>query len=277
MTHRTIALAILTLSSALLVGCGRPPGESRGSSSTPEDSIVVEPQHHSEDGGTISTTTASASGGGTITGKVLFNGDPYKQKKIDMAAKPTCAALHNSTVHVQTCVVNPENKGLQWVFVYIKSGLKGNYPAPTTPVVIDQKGCTYTPHVFGIQSGQTLNIKNSDSFEHNINVQPKKSPAFNIIQSRAGTTSRKNAFRSQELMVPFKCNIHSWMISYCGVLDHPFYAVSNADGDFTIPNVPPGNYTLGAWHEHRRLGRQQQAVTVTTGGTSEVTITYERK
>jgi plastocyanin len=149
---------------------------------------------------------------------------------------------------------------LQNVFVYVKDGL-GNrtFPAPTTAVVLDQRGCKYLPHVFGVQVGQPVQILNSDPTLHNVHAVPKTNAEFNFGQPTKGMQSTRT-FDKPEVMVPFRCDVHGWMSAYAGVLPHPFFAVSKADGSFEIKGLPAGSYTIEAWHE--RLGTMTQKVTV---------------
>jgi hypothetical protein len=166
-------------------------------------------------------------------------------------------------------LVGPGN-GLQNAFVYVKDGL-GNrtFQAPQTPVVLDQKGCRYFPHVFGIQVGQPFMIVNNDPTLHNVHAVPKVNNEFNFGQPLKGMkTTRK--FDKPEVMVPFKCDVHGWMSAFGGVLSHPFFAVSKADGSYEIKGLPEGTYTIEVWHE--RLGTQ--TTTVTVDGKSGATANF---
>jgi plastocyanin len=157
-------------------------------------------------------------------------------------------------------VVLGTNGALQNVFIYVKDGL-GNlrFPVPSTPAVLDQKGCRYVPHVLGVQVGQPVEIVNSDPTLHNVHAVPATNQEFNTGQPIQGM-KHMHTFSTTEVMVPFKCDVHGWMRAYIGVLDHPFYAVTGADGSFTLKGLPPGTYTVEAWHES--LGTQTQSVTI---------------
>jgi plastocyanin len=149
------------------------------------------------------------------------------------------------------------------VFVYVKSGLAGKtFDTPKEPIVIDQKGCHYVPHVFGMMAKQPLKIVNSDDTLHNIHAQPSKSKEFNIGQPNKGMETTRT-FASPEVMVHFKCDVHPWMSAYVGVLDHPFYSVSGEDGTFSIKGLPAGEYEIVAWHE--KYGEKTQKVKVGDG------------
>ncbi len=195
---------------------------------------------------------------GTLQGTITLDGDAPEMKVIQMAADPNRARLHTSEV-LNEFVITGEGGTLANAFVYIKSGLTGDFPPPSEPVVLDQNGCMYVPHVIGIQTGQTLTVRNSDETLHNIHAMPKNNKEFNIGQPIKGLETEK-VFDNVEVMVPFKCDVHRWMNSYAGVLDHPYFAVTAADGSFSIPDVPPGDYVVAVWHE--RLGTQEMNVTV---------------
>jgi plastocyanin len=162
---------------------------------------------------------------------------------------------------METFVVG-DGGALANVFVYVKDGL-GNYvyDTPTEPARIDQRECRYRPHVFGMRVGQPLEILNSDPTLHNIHATPKVNNEFNTGQPIQGMkTTHTFTAKEADVIVPFKCDVHGWMNAYVGVLDHPYFAVTKPDGSFSIPNLPPGSYTLAAWHE--RLGTQTMPLTV---------------
>ncbi len=202
---------------------------------------------------------------GTVTGKVSFTGTAPQMEPISMDADPVCSSLHNTSVLAETVIVN-DNKTLKNVFVYVKEGLEGKtFPTPSTPVTIDQKGCQYSPHVFGIQAGQTLEIVNSDSTLHNIHALPEKNKQFNLGMPIQGMKLNKK-FDTPEVMAKFKCDVHPWMNAYVGVLSHPYFSVTGTDGTFEIKDLPVGEYTIEAWHE--KYGTQTQKVTVAEGSSS---------
>lgn len=206
---------------------------------------------------------------GSLTGSALYvNGDP--DTVISMDADPACVGMHTEDVHTESVVTGAEGQ-LANVFVYVKDGLTGSYPAPTDKKLLDQKGCQYSPHVSGIQVDQTLVIRNSDATLHNIHALPEKNREFNQGQPVQGMESERT-FDQVEVMVPFKCDVHPWMNSYLAVLDHPFYAVTGEDGTFSIEGLPVGEYTIEAWHEE--FGPQTQTVTITADAASEVSFDY---
>jgi hypothetical protein len=209
--------------------------------------------------------------GGTITGKVRFTGTKPAMPMIDMTEEATCKAKYTSPPREETVMVNA-NGTLENVFVYVKAGLPAGatYPAPATPVVLDQTGCHYVPHVFGIMVDQTLQIKNSDGILHNIKAKGTKNRPFNISQPSVMTSERK--FSAPEVMVPLECNVHGWMHAWVGVLPHPFFSVTGTDGSFTIKGLPPGTYTIEAWQE--KYGTQTATVTVTAGAPKTQDFTF---
>jgi plastocyanin len=180
--------------------------------------------------------------------------------------------VHQTTPHEQIVVVNP-NRTLSGVFVYVNSGLPADarYSPPETPVVLDQHGCTYRPRVFGIMIGQRLRIENSDPLLHNIKATGAANRPFNVSQPAAGMTTERT-FSKPEVMVPFECNVHGWMHAYAGVLPHPFFSTTGADGKYTITGLPAGTYTIEAWQE--KFGRRTATVTVQENETKTVDFTY---
>ena len=196
---------------------------------------------------------------GELKGAVALNGSVPKNEAIKMNADPVCVKEAKGTPTQETYIVSADGKSLGNVFVYVKDGL-GNYSYdPPTPVSLNQQGCHYMPHVFGIRVGQPLEIINSDPTLHNIHAMPKTNREFNNGQPIQGMKTT-HTFTAKEVMVPFKCDVHGWMNAYVGVLDHPFFAVTDAEGKFDIKGLPPGTYTIEAWHE--KLGAVTQSVTI---------------
>jgi plastocyanin len=212
---------------------------------------------------------AAVANAGTINGTVDFTGAAPANEAIDMSAEPTCAAKHTTPPTKQTVVAS--NGKLKNVFVYIKEGLTGTYPAPATPPQVDQQGCEYIPHVIGLVAGNEVVFRNSDGLAHNIKATPAANRPFNISQPTNMESRQRIA--TPEVMVPVQCDVHGWMEMYIGVVSHPYFAVSGDDGSFTIANVPPGTYTLEAWHE--KYGLKTGQVTVDPNGTATITFAYD--
>ncbi|MFI5253689.1 MAG: carboxypeptidase regulatory-like domain-containing protein [Bacteroidota bacterium] len=225
---------------------------------------------------TIMTVLLSVQGfSGNLTGKINFKGTPTAKQMIKMNADPKCFKMHgNKDVASEQTTVN-SNGSLKDVFIYVKKGLEGKtFPTPTEKVTIDQKGCMYTPHVFGIMAKQQLEIVNNDPVIHNIHALPKNSPAFNIGQPKMGQKNVKT-FDKPEIMVKVKCDVHPWMGAWVGVLNNPFYAVSDDKGNYTIKGLPAGEYDLEAWHE--KFGTQILHVKVGGGDTNNADFTFNSK
>ena len=206
---------------------------------------------------------------GNVTGSIMLEGEPPAAEMIRMNSDPVC--VKQATDNETNYYVVGEGGGLGNVFVYVKEGLQVDFPPASDTVILDQQGCRYMPHVFGIQVGQTLQVVNSDPTLHNIHATPANNPEFNTGQPIQGMTFDRT-FDNVEVMVPFKCDVHGWMNAYLGVLDHPFFAVTAPDGSFDLSGLPPGDYVIEAWHEE--LGTQTQNVTVAEGGTAEMSLTF---
>jgi len=207
---------------------------------------------------------------GSVAGTIRYTGSDDPDGAINMNADPNCAILHQEPIETER-VVKGAGDGLANVFVYVKSGVSGSYPAPSEPVTLDQKGCTYHPHVLGIQTGQQFIVKNSDETLHNIHAVPAVNDEFNQAQPFVNMTLERK-FDKVEVMLPFKCDVHPWMSAHLGVLNHPFFAVTGADGSFAIDKLPAGTYTVEAWHEH--FGARTQEVTVTAGASADWSFDY---
>jgi plastocyanin len=210
----------------------------------------------------------------TVNGKITLEGAPPANQPIRMNADPVCLRENKGAQTQETFMVG-DGGSLGNVFVYVQDGLGGRtFQAPTTPIVIDQKGCRYVPHVLGVMVGQPIEILNSDPTLHNIHATPKANQEFNTAQPIQGMkTMHTFTTREPEVVVPFKCDVHGWMNAYAGVLDHPYFAVTGADGSFQIPNLPPGTYTIAAWHE--RLGTQTQSITVAEKESKDANFTFK--
>ena len=193
---------------------------------------------------------------GSVSGTVTFTGTPPKMMKIDMAKEPSCEKQHPTPVMTESVVTGPGST-LANVVVYVSAGDQPG-PAPTATVRYDQKGCEYIPHVAVMHVGQPLEIYNNDQTSHNIHPLAKANPEWNKSQP-AGSPPIKATYDKPEF-IAVKCNVHPWMHGYFAVLATAHFATSDGNGKFTIPDLPPGKYTLIAWHE--RFGTQTQEVTV---------------
>lgn len=209
---------------------------------------------------------------GGIRGTVRYAG-PDTDTPIDFKADPKCAGMNQGPADTET--VAAQDGKLANVFVYVKSGLEQyEFPVPADKKVLDQQGCMYRPRVSGVMVGQTLVVKNSDDTVHNVHALPKVNREFNNSQPFQNMELEKK-FTQPEVMVHFKCDVHRWMNAWMGVLPHPYYAVSAEDGAFALDKLPPGTYTVEAWHE--KLGTQSQQVTVSPKQTAEITFDFQPK
>lgn len=228
----------------------------------------------------VSIFAATQACAGIVSGTATFDGPPPTMKPVKMDSDPVCALQHPEPLTKESVIVGPDG-GLKNVFVYVKSGEEldamienGEIKTPTEPVSLDQHGCHYVPHVFGIMVGQPLEIKNSDQTLHNIHAMPKEG-AFNIgMPGKPEPWKVTKSFKAKEVMVPIKCDVHSWMNAYAGVLNHPFYSVSDDQGKFEIKDLPPGDYVVEAWHE--KLGTSEQKVTVAEGTPAALSFKFAK-
>jgi hypothetical protein len=208
---------------------------------------------------------------GALHGTVTYHGPKPARTRLSTESDPGCAkATKGKSVYDDSVVLSGDG-GVANVFVYIKTGLEGKkFETPTEPAVLDQSGCTFGPRVFGVQIMQPVMIRNSDPVEHSVHPTPQNNASWNDSMS-PGAPDMKRRFAHPEVMVRVKCNIHSWMRSYIGVLAHPYFAVTGPDGSFDLKNVPPGNYTVAIWHE--KLGEMEQPVTLAASGSQTLGFT----
>ena len=252
-------LGIVVAVTVVACGGGSEPSNKSGDASSPSAT---------PSGQRVDSATA-----GSVKGAVTLDGTAPANEAIKMNADPVCIREAKGPQAQETYSVGSDGKSLANVFVYVKDGL-GNYAydTPTEPARIDQKECRYHPHVFGMRVGQPLEILNSDPTLHNIHAMPKANSEFNNGQPIQGM-KMTHTFDKPEVMVPFKCDVHGWMNAYVGMLDHPYYAVTKEDGKFEIKDLPPGTYTIEAWHE--KLGPQTQSVTIGQKETKEITFSFK--
>jgi hypothetical protein len=253
MTSQTRAIRILLLPPLLLaLACGDNGDQARGGQDA-GDHVQVDP-------GTA----------GQVVGTVSFEGAAPAPQPIDMRGEASCAEKHDGQPMDRPVAVGDDG-GLKNVYVYVREGLPGGtWPAADQEVELDQDGCIYIPRVLGLQTGQTLVIRNSDGLLHNVNARPVNQRGFNISQPTNMTTNR--SFAQPEVMIPVRCDVHGWMAAYIGVQNHPYFAVTPEDGTYRIENLPPGEYVIEAWHE--RYGTQTQSVTVAESGEARADFQY---
>jgi len=208
----------------------------------------------------------------SVSGVVKFQGAVLPPTKIDMSTDPNCMKAHPSPGTTEDVVVGA-NGVLEDAVVYVSGGLEGHaFTPPAEPVVLEQKGCTYKPHVIALQANQKLNVVNGDSTTHNIHPSPANNREWNMTQPPG--VPLEESFAREEIAIPVKCNIHPWMRGYVAVFKHPFFAVTGKDGSFELKNLPAGNYTVTVWHG--KLGTQSQQVTVAAGQPAKLDFVFKQ-
>lgn len=248
--HRPGAVAILTASLVAAIACGGGSSRSHVPAAAP---VALDP-----------ATT------GTVSGTVTLRGTPPAAQTVRMDGDKRCAAIvPGATRRTESYLVGGDNT-LANVFVYVKSGLDGrSFPIPAEPVVLDQRDCWYVPRVIGVRVGQPFDVVNSDPLLHNVRTNSAINAPFNQGQPVKGVRF-SYTFSTEEVMVPVKCDVHAWMDAWVGIVNHPYFAVTGADGRFTLPNLPAGTYSVEAWHE--AAGTTTGTVTVTARGTATLDL-----
>ena len=247
--------------SVALSGCGAKP--------EPRQEISQAPRVK-EDKPTSSASVIDPQTAATITGTIFFKGSPPVRAPIRMEGNPECKGIHSATALAEDLIV--QEGRLQNAFVYVKEGLEGyTFQPPNASVKIDQSHCIFVPHVTGVQVGQPLVLVNSDPTLHNVHATPKHSVAWNLGFPSQGMERTKKILQP-EVMVPIKCDVHPWMQAYVGVLAHPFFAVTGADGRFELKGLPPGTYVIEVWHE--KLGTQTQTISLGPAEKKEMSFAF---
>ena len=227
----------------------------------------------------IFSTYALASS--SVIGTVKFEGQAPHHRAINMEADAICLAAHKDAVYPQTFLIG-EGNTLGNVFVYVKSGdqleipgkrglTKMDYPAPTEPAILNQKGCDYAPHVLGVMVGQKVKFLNTDGTLHNVHGMCKVNPEFNAAMPNVIKEMEK-VFNKPEFMFPVRCDVHPWMVAWMAVMSHPFFTVTTIDGQFEIKNLPAGTYEIEAWHE--KLGTKTATIIVKDGANQTIDFTF---
>jgi len=215
-----------------------------------------------------SAPTMNATDTASVKGTVKLIGTPPAPTRINMSSDPVCAQQHSTPVYTED-VVTDKNGDLENVVVFVTNSLGDRtFDVPAQPVVINQKGCVYQPHVVALQANQKVQIINHDACTHNIHPVSVNNREWN--QAQAGGSSMEVTFPREEVGLPLKCNVHPWMRGYLSVFKHPYFAVTGKDGSFDISNLPPGTYTIEAWQE--KLGTSTQTVTI--GGNETKTVQF---
>ena len=242
--HRVLVLVVLA------AGCGRQPSS---------DSSAPLP--------TVDPSTA-----GSINGTATLDGPPPVLKAIDMSQSSACVQANPSPV-VPPIVVVGDHGALANVVVYVKSGL-GSYrfDTPQEPAILAQKNCMYEPHVLALMTNQPFAVQNNDPTMHNVHPMPKHNRQWSNSQP-AGSAPLKSVFSRPEFAMPVLCNVHPWMRAFVFVFDHPYFAVTSKTGTFELKGLPPGSYTIEAWHEN--YPPEDQTVTVASNESKTISFTFK--
>lgn len=252
---RFLALVSSCLLLFALMGCG---GDGNGDTSD-------------GDGDETEQTASGPTGSATINGTVHFEGTAPERSELETNRE--CRDLRESPALSQNVVVN-DNGTLKWTFVYIKEGLEDEtYSPPSEPVVLDQDGCMYKPHMLGVQTNQPILIRNSDPFQHNVNsMAAENNRGWNFSQPVEGMETEET-FQQPEVMIRIKCDVHGWMEAWAGVVGHPFHSQTGEEGSYSLDNLPAGEYVVEAWHEE--YGTQTETVTVKEDTSASVDFTFD--
>lgn len=212
---------------------------------------------------------------GSLSGRVVFEGTPPAPESIRMSSDRACLEQAGPNPTSDAVIVAADG-GLKNAFVWVKDGLDPAYTfdTPTESVVLSQNGCHYTPHVLGVRVGQPIEVVNDDPTLHNVHALPMANQEFNQGQPVQGMRM-KHVFSVQEVMIRFKCDVHGWMAAWVGVVAHPYFAITDESGRFEIKNLPPGSYTIEAWHE--RFGTRTAQITVADRQAQTTSFTFAAK
>lgn len=251
MIHRShLALILPALTAALLASaCGKKETPAGAGSTTAAKPAAEAP---------------APTGSAVVQGVVRFDGTPPAPEPWPGAGNADCKGLNPDTIQL----VKVQDGKLEDAFVYVKDGLpKGSYPTPAEKIVFDQKGCEFSPRVFGVMAEQPIEVGNSDKFMHNV-----KSQEFN--QGFPFNVKKTVQLTETAVMSTIKCDVHPWMRAYAGVMEHPYHAVTRADGAFSIKGLVDGEYTIAAWHE--KLGTAEQKVKASAAAPATVELVFKK-
>ena len=212
---------------------------------------------------------AKAAPGGRISGHVTLDGKPPAEKRLPL--DPNCGALFEVPPTTKFYVVN-KDKGLQDVFIVVSKGLlKQRWPTPPQPALLNFEKCFFDPYISAVRTGQSISVKNHDNVLHNLHVTSDRNPEVNY--ALMPKSSLDLTLKEPELFVRFKCDVHPWEFAYVSVVEHPFFAVTDEQGNFTIAGLPPGDYELEA--RHRKAGLLKKKVTVRADESSTANFKFQ--
>lgn len=228
----------------------------------------------------VAEAVLGAAGDSTLSGVITLDGAIPTLAPVVKAGDQTvkdpavCAA---ADVPNEELVVNKDNKGIAHVFVYLSKAPAGTPPfkPEEAALVFDQKGCQFLPHSLLVHVGETVSVKNGDNVPHNTHTNPLKNDGFNKVvapNDRAGIPLKYT--KTERLPVKVTCDFHNWMKAWHLVLDHQFMAVTDADGKFTIPNLPAGKHEFVIWQEKAGYLNRKFEVQIKKGETKEVKLSF---
>ena len=209
----------------------------------------------------------------TIKGSISFEGQAPDRKPLSFGAEKQCAQMHGDTMPLSEDLIVNANNTVKDALVYVKEGASGEFKAPEQPVLVDQAGCVFVPHVAAAMVGQPVIFQNGDPVLHNVRAQSKTQQSFNVAQPTKGMKTTRT-LKKQEIGMLLRCDVHFWMASYLHVLAHPYFSVTGDTGVYEIKGLPAGTYTVEVWHG--KLGAAQQTVTVTADETKDVGFTLKK-
>ena len=213
---------------------------------------------------------------GTLKGHVKYDGKAPKSKRLKMDADPVCGGSHSGPVYSENFKMGADGSMAEAI-VYLKN-VTYSGGSPADPVVLDQNGCIYNPHVFGMLAGQALLIKNSDATMHNIHSRPNVNKEFNFAMPKVVKEKKSSFMKSEPEPFYIKCDVHPWMKAWVLVSDHPYFAVTDSNGNFSIDGIPAGSYEVVCWQE--KFKKKPLTTTVTVGDgetTKDFTFTRPKK
>ncbi len=214
---------------------------------------------------------SSSPAASSVVGRVKFEGQPPTPTRVNMSSDPTCAKAHPGSTLSEDFVIG-DGGTLRNVVVFVSDGLGSrSFDTPNEPVKIEQKGCMYEPHVVAVRANQKIEVVNDDHTLHNIHPLPSNNREWNKAEPEGSVF--EESFAREEIAIPVKCNVHPWMHSYIAVFKHPYFAVTGKDGSFDLRDLPPGEYTIEAWHE--KLGKVTQKITVAPGETKTLDFVFK--
>lgn len=209
----------------------------------------------------------------TLSGSIDFTGKVPEPRTIDTSSDSVCSD-ESPNLTTDWLIVNKGRVANVLVYVTNSSVLDMySWKPPDSTVELTHKGCRFQPHVLGVQAGQTLSVVNADATHHNTHPSPRFNKQWNQTQP-PGAPPITQTFSQAEIAFPVRDNQHPWEKAYVAVFKHPYFSITDANGDFKIEGLPPGQYELVAWHEE--MGEKKMQLTVLPGESKSVGFTFDR-